>query len=207
MEIFAVGKELLLFGVRYFIAHKITLAIFVVFYVFILALVLKGLRGMFRSEISLPIRLCAYAYIVVSVLLVLMVGSACFVAAEVYEANPWMFTTRLYIVVTAVSVARAVLEGSVLKANRAEPDDLWESTKRVLKSIVAIVGSLVFVFTDLEFTLLRFGPTIFHRTVGGWIFNFYSGLAVAAILGLAQFLLTWPLLPWFAVGMRAMDEA
>ena len=174
---------------------------------FVLFWVIKGLQSVFRSNVSLPFRIVAYAYIIVSVAIVVFTGSACLVASDIYEASPELFSTRLYILVIVLSIIGGVLEAAVLEANHVGPDDLWESTKRVIKAGIAVIGSLIFIFTDLEFELIGFGPTIFHRTIGEWIFNFYSGLAVMAILGLVQFLLTWPLLPWFVAGMKAIDEA
>lgn len=194
-------------GIQYLWEHKIVMAILIAICGFALFWVTKGLRSVFQSNTGPLIRICAYGYIIVSVAIVMLTGSACLVASDIYEVSPEMFSTRLYIVVIALSVIGGVLEAAVLKANRAAPDGLWESTKRVLKSAIAVIGSLIFIFTDLEYTLMSFGPTIFHRNVGEWIFNFYSGLAVTAILGLVQFLLTWPLLPWFVAGMRAVEEA
>lgn len=207
MEIFTVGKELFLLGIRYFLEHKVLLVILAIFCVVVIFLVIKGLRNVLKSKINPLIRICAYAYIAVSVLLVMLTGSACLVASDVFEANPQTFNTSLYIAVVIISVVSVILESAVLKANKAAPDDLGDSTKQVLKSVIAVIGSLIFIFTDLELSLMGFGPTILHRTIGEWIFNFYSGLAVTAILGFVQFLLTWPLLPWFKVGMDAIDEA
>lgn len=207
MEVFEVGKELFLLGIQYILEHKIILAILIAICGFVLFWVIKGLQSVFRSNVSLPFRIVAYAYIIVSVAIVVFTGSACLVASDIYEASPELFSTRLYILVIVLSIIGGVLEAAVLEANHVGPDDLWESTKRVIKAGIAVIGSLIFIFTDLEFELIGFGPTIFHRTIGEWIFNFYSGLAVMAILGLVQFLLTWPLLPWFVAGMKAIDEA
>lgn len=207
LKVFEVGKELFLLGIQYFWEHKIIMAILIAICGFTLFLVIKGLRSVFRSNANLLFRIVACAYIIVSVAIVMFTGSACLVASDIYEASPELFSTRLYILVIVLSIIGGVLEAAVLKANRVGPDDLWESTKRVIKAGIVVIGSIVFIFTDLEFALMGFGPTIFNRTIGEWIFNFYSGLAVMAILGLVQFLLTWPLLPWFAVGMNAIDEA
>lgn len=197
-EIITLARNLFEAGLQYFFNHKIIAVIWILFCIAILVISIRDMKED-MGELKPVRRVCAYLYIIVSVLYVLFLGSVFTVASDVYEASPELFTTRLYVIVIVISVIDAVLRFIVMHADPKllNNDEFMDHFKEAAKSCVVVIISLIFIFTDLESGIINWGFTLFGRKIGGWIFNFYSGWALARFLDFVQLLLQWPFLPGF----------
>ena len=80
-----------------------------------------------------------------------------------------------------------------LNADNKDVDDesleeYQEAVGRVIKAILVIIFSLIFIYTNLENSLRGYGFSLFGKKLGEWLYNFYCTASVEFILGFVGFI-------------------
>lgn len=145
---------------------------------------------------------------------VLLLSGVVFVrVGEIAELKPEMLNRRFFLEIIFCAVFYCVFIAYAFYKNEKAEDaqkaaGTWDSeesaerageqAKALLKGIAIIVMSLIGVFTGTG--IVRFGPVLFGKTIGAWIFSLYAGwttsVLIAFVFGLIQ------LIPVLLVGTR-----
>lgn len=125
----------------------------------------------------------------------LLLSSVVFVrVGEIAELNPEMLNRRFFLEIIICAIFYCVFIARAYFKNEKAEDALkaagkWNEEKStelanrqadsILKGIAIIIMSLIGVFTGTG--IVRFGPVLFGKTIGAWIFSLYVGWTTSVL--------------------------
>lgn len=98
-----------------------------------------------------------------------------------------LFNTKYYVKIIAITVLYTIVKIILISLNgndaaQDDDDDPGEILGNIVKGLVLVILSLIFIFTNLEAGLSDFGFVIRGKTIGDWVYGAYAAWSGAIII-------------------------
>lgn len=157
-------------------------------------------------------KLLRFLFAIISCLFIVPITVIFLTAGEIIEVVPSISSIDFYIEIIIISSITVFLYClTIYRSNHknkpSDSEDAEETLSGVLKGLVIVGLSLLFIFTDMEFYIQEWGFSLFGKKIGEWIFNAYLSWTAYVLLGIVQAMIQLPFMFIFGNPFNYIEKA